>query len=161
MVGDGSSPSGPAVASGSALAKGSGELVRLGAGVAEAVELGEGVGVAEAVELGEGVGVAEAVELGEGVGVGEAVELGEGVGVGEAVGQLVIPTGTPLQVEPQPVAVKDRVTQARPLLPSNTSIPAVGAFPQKVTEVRAWLRNAASPTLVTEFPIVAVARLRL
>ena len=137
MVGDGSSPSGPAVASGSALAKGSGELVRLGAGVAEAVELGEGVGV------------------------GEAVELGEGVGVGEAVGQLVIPTGTPLQVEPQPVAVKDRVTQARPLLPSNTSIPAVGAFPKKVTEVRALLRNAASPTLVTEFPIVAVARLRL
>ena len=137
LVGDGSSPSGPAVASGSALAKGSGELVRLGAGVAEAVELGEGVGV------------------------GEAVELGEGVGVGEAVGQLVIPTGTPLQVEPQPVAVKDRVTQARPLLPSNTSIPAVGAFPKKVTEVRALLRNAASPTLVTEFPIVAVARLRL
>ena len=149
MVGDGSSPSGPAVASGSALAKGSGELVRLGAGVAEAVELGEGVGVGEAVELGEGVGV------------GEAVELGEGVGVGEAVGQLVIPTGTPLQVEPQPVAVKDRVTQARPLLPSNTSIPAVGAFPKKVTEVRALLRNAASPTLVTEFPIVAVVRLRL
>ena len=137
LVGDGSSPSGPAVASGSALAKGSGELVRLGAGVAEAVELGEGVGV------------------------GEAVELGEGVGVGEAVGQLVIPTGTPLQVEPQPVAVKDRVTQARPLLPSNTSIPAVGAFPKKVTEVRALLRNAASPTLVTEFPIVAVVRLRL
>jgi len=137
LVGDGSSPSGPAVASGSALAKGSGELVRLGAGVTEAVELGEGVGV------------------------GEAVELGEGVGVGEAVGQLVIPTGTPLQVEPQPVAVTDRVTQARPLLPSNTSIPAVGAFPKKVTEVRALLRNAASPTLVTEFPIVAVARLRL
>ena len=113
------------MASGSALAKGSGELVRLGAGVTE------------------------------------AVELGEGVGVGEAVGQLVIPTGTPLQVEPQPVAVTDRVTQARPLLPSNTSIPAVGAFPKKVTEVRALLRNAASPTLVTEFPIVAVARLRL
>jgi hypothetical protein len=119
-VGNGSSPSvfepaegsGSALAksSGSELAKGSGELVRLGVGVGEAVEPGEGVGVGEAVEPGEGVGVGEAVGLGEGVGVGEAVGLGEGVA------QPVVPTGTPLQVEPQPVAVKDRVTQVRPLL---------------------------------------------
>ena len=42
-------------------------------------------------------------------------------------------------------------------MPPNTSVPpAVGAFPKKVTEVRALLKNAASPMLVTEFGIVTV-----
>ena len=63
-VGDGSTPpvSGLAEGSGSELAEGSGEPVRLGVGVGEAIELGEGVGAA------------------------------------------AVTTGTPLQVEPQPVA---------------------------------------------------------
>jgi hypothetical protein len=69
-----------------------------------------------------------------------------------------ITTATPLQVEPQPVAVWDRVTEVRPLLLVNTSVPAVGAFPKKVTEVRALVWNAKEPMLVTEFPIVTVVR---
>jgi hypothetical protein len=107
-VGDGSTPpvSGLAEGSGSELAEGSGEPVTLGAGVGEAVELGGGVGVAV------GAGVAVGVEPPGGT------------------------TATPLQVEPQPVAVEDRVTKVRPLLASNTPKPAVGAFPKKVTEVR-------------------------
>jgi hypothetical protein len=111
--------------SGSELAEGSGEIVRLGAGVGDAVALGAGVGV--------------------------------GVGVGEGVG-LAITTGTSLQVEPQPVAVADRVTEARLMLLANTSVPAVGSFPKKVTVVRELLLNALLPMLVTEFPIVTVVR---
>ena len=115
--GDGSSPPGSALAegSGSELAEGSGEPVRLGAGVGEAVELGGGVGVA----VGVGVGVA----------VGVGVEL------------AAVTTATPLQVEPQPVAVEDRVTKVR-VLAINTAVPAVGAFPKKVAEVRRLLANA-------------------
>ena len=113
-VGDGSTPpvsaladgSGSELADGSALAEGSGEPVMLGAGVGEAVELGGGVGVAV------GAGVAVGVEPPGGT------------------------TATPLQVEPQPVAEEDRVTEVRPMLASNTPKPAVGAFPKKVTEVR-------------------------
>jgi hypothetical protein len=46
---------------------------------------------------------------GLGEGSGELVGVGVGVGVGEGVGSAIA-TGTPLQVEPQPVAVEDRVT---------------------------------------------------
>jgi hypothetical protein len=67
-------------------------------------------------------------------------------------------TGTPLQVEPQPVAVYGRETEVRAVLPSNTPVPAVGAFPKKVTEVRALVWNAKEPMLVTELPIVTVVR---
>ena len=107
-VDDGSTPPVSALAegSGSELAEGSGEIVRLG------------------------------------VGVGEAVELGVGVGVGVGVGLAAVTTATPLQVEPQPVAAEDRVTKVRPLLPKNTLTPSVGAFPKKVTEVRALASNA-------------------
>jgi hypothetical protein len=45
-------------------------------------------------------------------------------------------TALPLQVEPQPVVVEDRVTEVRPLLLANTSLPALGALPKKVAEVR-------------------------
>jgi hypothetical protein len=77
-VGDGSTPPVSALAegSGSELAEGSGEPVRLGVGVGEAVELGAGVGV--------GVGL--------------------GVAVGEGVGAAAVTTATSLQVAPQPVA---------------------------------------------------------
>ena len=57
-------------------------------------------------------------------------------------GSPAITTGTPLQVKPQPVAVEDRVTEVRPSLAINTAVPAVGAFPQKVAEVRRLLANA-------------------
>jgi hypothetical protein len=87
------------------------------------------------------------------LGAGVAV----GVGVGEGVG-LAILTAMPLQVEPQPVAVADRVTEARLMLLANTSVPAVGSFPKKVTVVRELLLNALLPMLVTEFPIVTVVR---
>ena len=107
---------------GSELAEGSDELMRLGVGVGEAVELGE------------------SVELGEGVCVPEAVGLGVAAGVG--VGLAAVTTGTPLQVEPQPVVFEDRVTEVRPTLVPNTSVPAVGAFPKKVADVR-WLEKKA------------------
>ena len=122
-VGDGSTPPVSVLAegSGSELAEGSGEIVRLGVGVGDAVELGAGVGVA--------------------VGAGVAVGVGVGVAVGVGVGLAAVTTATPLQVEPQPVAVEDRVTEVRGLA-INTAVPAVGAFPKKVAEVRELLANA-------------------
>ena len=78
-----------------------------------------------------------------------AVKLLPTVAVPKAVGFTVavarasaMTTGTPLQVEPQPVAVYGRETEVRPLLLSKTAPPSVGAFPRKVTEVRALLANA-------------------
>jgi hypothetical protein len=50
------------------------------------------------------------------------------------------------------------VTEVRAVLPPNTPVPAVGAFPKKVTEVRALVWNAKEPMLVTELPIVTVVR---
>ena len=98
-------------------------------------------GLAEGSGSGLAEGSGEIVRLG--VGVGEAIELGEGVGVGVGVGVglAAVTTATPLQVEPQPVAVEDRVTKVRGLA-INTAVPAVGAFPKKVAEVRELLANA-------------------
>lgn len=88
--------------------------------------------------LAEGSGSELAEGSGELIGLGERDALGDGVGLGDGVALAVL-TGTPLQVAPQPVAVEDRVTKVRPLMPKmypNTSAPAVGAFPVKMAEVR-------------------------
>ena len=89
--------------------------------------------------LAEGSG--ELIGLGERAGLGDGVALDDGVGLGDGVALATL-TGTPLQVAPQPVAVEDRVTKVRPTLPKNTAVPAAGAFPKKVTEVRALASNA-------------------
>jgi hypothetical protein len=70
-------------------------------------------------------------------------------------GSSSVTTGTPLQVEPQPVAAEDRVTEVRLLLPENTLTPSVGASPKKVTEVRAFPLNADVPILATESGIIS------
>jgi hypothetical protein len=80
------------------------------------------------------------------------------VGFIVAVARVAITTGLPPQVEPQPVVVGVRVTEVRLVL-SNTLLPAVGAFPKKVTEVRRELaENAKLPMLVTEFGMVTAVR---
>ena len=86
--------------------------------------------------LAEGSG--ELIGLGDGVALGDGVGLGVGVALGDGVALATL-TGTPLQVAPQPVAAADRVTKVRPKMPPNTSAPAVGAFPLKVTDVRSTL----------------------
>jgi hypothetical protein len=85
---------------------------------------------------------------------GLAEGSGELVGLGEGVGSAIT-TGTPLHVSAQPVAVEDRVTKLRSLLPKNTLPPSVGAFPKKVTEVRAFPLNADVPILATESGIIS------
>ena len=52
--------------------------------------------------LAEGSG--ELIGLGERAGLGDGVALDDGVGLGDGVALATL-TGTPLQVEPQPVAV--------------------------------------------------------
>jgi hypothetical protein len=108
-------------------------------------------------ELAEGSG--EIVRLGVGVGVG--VEVGEGVGVGVGVGAAAVTTATLLQVEPQPVAAEDRVTEVRLLFIRNTSPPSVGASPKKVTEVSALKANASKPMDATEAGIISVSMMLL
>ena len=89
------------------------------------------------------VGVGYPAQVPPAVKVLPTVAVPEAVGFTVAVARVsAITTGTPLQVEPQPVAAEDRVTEVRPLLVANTLVPAVGAFPRKVTEVRRFASNA-------------------